>query len=201
MITDRAASCSMSIWRVVEAVTCIQLLLLVESSQAARTISAPSRRLRAFRDDTNLPRHGPASESFHLSDGSWLDCIPTENQIAAHHPSLQDLAIPMAPSSETLVKFQQMNDGCAKNSYPGYQVQHPQLFAREHGGCREGFIPVQRSYPQHEQLFRKHQGPPHEADRSAIIPMQRSYPQHEQLFRKHQGPPHEADRYANPSRF
>jgi hypothetical protein len=31
--------------------------------------------------------------------------------------------------------------------------------------------------------------------------VQRSYPQHEQLFRKHQGPPHEADRYANPSRF
>lgn len=41
------------------------------------------------------------------------------------------------------------------------------LFAREHGGCSEGFIPVQRSYPQHEQLFRKHQAPPHEADRSA----------------------------------
>ncbi len=90
-----------------------------------------------------------------------------ENQIAAHHPSLQDLVIMMAPSSEALVKFPQMNDGCAKNSYPAYQVQHPQLFAREHGGCREDFIPVQRSDPQHQQLFRKRQGPPHEADRSA----------------------------------
>jgi hypothetical protein len=90
--TDRAARSMPAVWRLL--VTCVQLLLLltVESSEAAGTYSlqegaVTSRRLQAFTDSTNLPRHGPANESFRLSDGSWVDCVPIENQIAAHHPT------------------------------------------------------------------------------------------------------------------
>jgi hypothetical protein len=155
--TDRAARSMPAVWRLL--VTCVQLLLLLtlESSEAARTYSlqegaVTSRRLQAFTDSKNLPRHGPANESFHLSDGSWVDCVPIENQIAAHHPNLQDHVIqnmvPPATSQTRLLKSPRLRTNdivSAKNNYePGRQPSHPQLFAREHGGCREGFIPVQR---------------------------------------------------------
>lgn len=155
--TDRAASSMPAVWRLL--VTCVQLLLLltVESSEAARMYSVQegavtTRRLQAFTDNRNLPRHGPANESFHLSDGSWVDCVPIENQIAAHHPNLQDHVIQNmvrpATSQTHLLKSPRLRTNdivSAKNNYrPEQQPSHPQLFAREHRGCREGFIPVQR---------------------------------------------------------
>ena len=115
----------------------VQLLVIVGSVQAGRMLQqqAPlQRRLRAYSDqltsdDTVIPRHAPPLQSFLVSDGSWVDCIPIEGQISAHHPALTDHVIQMTPSSR-----QSFED-------------HPQLFAREHGACPEGSIPVQRPDP------------------------------------------------------
>jgi hypothetical protein len=95
--------------------------------------------------------HGPAVQSFQVPDGSWVDCIPIEQQIAAHHPALQDHIIRMHESSSTHLNLQQEN--ADKQS-----LLHPQRFAREHGGCPEGSIPVQRMSTDSKQLsLRKQQ--------------------------------------------
>ena len=116
---------------------CVQLLVIVGSVQAGRMLQQQGplpRRLRAFSDQTTsdgtvTPRHAPPVQSFLVSDGSWVDCIPIEGQISAHHPALTDHVIQMTPPSR-----QSSED-------------HPQLFAREHGACPEGSIPVQRPDP------------------------------------------------------
>ena len=122
---------------------CVQLLFIVGSVQAARMLQqqAPQqRRLRAYSDDTVIPRHAPPVQSFLLSDGSWVDCIPIEGQISAHHPALTDHVIQMTPTSR------RSSD------------DHPQLFAREYGACPEGSIPVQRPDP-NRPLHQKTQCP------------------------------------------
>jgi hypothetical protein len=187
-------------WRAVIAMTCLQLLLLlVKPSQVAgrsstlqEEVAPSSRRLQAYRDSTNVARHGPASESFQLSDGSWVDCVPIEQQIAAHEPNLQDHIIRMQPSSQILLNSiflpQIDNVSDTQQQLP----QHPQLFAREHGGCREGFIPVQRSDP-NQQLFRKHQGPA--ADRGMTSTTSMKNP-----TSASNGPPHDYAEVAVPSK-
>jgi hypothetical protein len=56
--------------------------------------------------------------------------------------------VPRATSQTRLLKSPRLRTNdivSAKNNYrPKRQPSHPQPFAREHGGCREGFIPVQR---------------------------------------------------------
>jgi hypothetical protein len=142
---------------------CIRLVILVtiifvgssqgrELRQAATAASRHERRLEAYTDSSNgAPMHGPAVQSFQVSDGSWVDCIPIEQQIAAHHPALQDHIIRMQESSSTHLNLQQQN--ADKQS-----LLHPQRFAREHGGCPEGSIPVQRMSTDSKQLsLRKQQ--------------------------------------------
>ena len=114
-----------TLWSVV----CVQLLLLmVDSTHAVRMLQSPPRRLQAFSDDSGTPRHAPVVASFLVSDGTWVDCVPIEGQIAAHHPALKDHVVQMIPSS------------------PRSKL-HPQRFASEHGGCLDGSIPVLRSDP------------------------------------------------------
>lgn len=128
-------------WKLWFAVVCIHLLLMVDSTQAGRNLQqqAPKqRRLQAYTDSNSTePRHAPPVKSFLVSDGSWVDCIPIEGQIAAHHPSLKDHIIQMAPSSPRR----------ASSTQPQSSKCHPQLFAREHGSCPEGSIPVLREDP------------------------------------------------------
>ncbi|KAJ7537315.1 hypothetical protein O6H91_11G000900 [Diphasiastrum complanatum] len=131
--------------------TCIQLLLLVELSQGRKLQqSSRQRRLQPYTDSTNTARHGPAVKSFQVSDGSWVDCVPIEQQIAAHHPALKEHIIRMSPSS--YLNLQQ------NHVKPRSSGLHPQSFAREHGGCPEGCIPVQRRDPK-QPLLRKYQTP------------------------------------------
>ncbi|KAJ7535520.1 hypothetical protein O6H91_12G037200 [Diphasiastrum complanatum] len=117
--------------------TCIHVLLLVESLQDRKLQQASmQRRLQAYTDSTNATMHGPAVKSFQVSDGSWIDCVPIEQQIAAHHPALKDHIIQVSQSS--YMDLQQ------NHVEPPSLGLHPQSFAREHGGCPEGCIPVQR---------------------------------------------------------
>jgi hypothetical protein len=70
-----------------------------------------------------------------------VDCVPIQGQVAAHHPSLKDHTILQSPSESS-----SHQPGLSSSS----ELQIPQLFAREHGGCPEGSIPVQRtSDPNH----------------------------------------------------
>ena len=112
------------------------LVMMVGSTQASRRMQeqqgAKGIPLQAYFDPgCNDARHAPPVKSFLVSDGSWVDCIPIEGQIAAHHPSLKGHVIQMAPSR-----------GPRRSS-----ESHPQAFAREHGGCPEGTIPVLRDDP------------------------------------------------------
>ncbi len=112
--------CLYSSW-VVIGTYCIWLVILVtiifvgssqgrELRQAATAASRHERRLEAYTDSSNgAPMHGPAVQSFRVSDGSWVDCIPIEQQIAAHHPALQDHIIRMQESSSTHLNLQQQN--------------------------------------------------------------------------------------------
>lgn len=104
-------------------------LSMIDSSQAGRKLQEQERRLRAYTGNGTQPRHAPPIESFLVSDGSWVDCVPIEGQIAAHHPSLKDHVIRMMPP-----KTSSKPRNC-----------HPQLFAQEHGGCPDGSIPVLRT--------------------------------------------------------
>ncbi len=151
-------------WIVAVLITFIQLLLFVQSSQASRSLprhDRGSKRLQPYlypSSNSSGPaaaaRHGPAVKSFQLSDRSWVDCVPVEHQIAAHHPALKNHIIHMVPSSD-LLHLQEVDVSSAPVDH---DQPHPQAFAREHGGCPEGSIPVQRSEP--EQIaFRKHHRP------------------------------------------
>ncbi|KAG0631302.1 hypothetical protein M758_1G242000 [Ceratodon purpureus] len=125
---------------------CIQILLIVGSTQAGREFqrqASQQRRLQPYTDNTNdVPQHSPPVKSFLVSDGSWIDCIPIEGQIAAHHQTLQEHNIQMGPST-------QARRSCHA---PGTSQLHPQLFAREHGSCPQGSIPVQRIDPDRPSL-------------------------------------------------
>ncbi|XP_073393623.1 uncharacterized protein [Physcomitrium patens] len=82
----------------------------------------------------------PGSDGLRLWLASWVDCVPIEGQIAAHHPALKDHIITRRPS-------------VLPNSHPSLSARsHPQLFAREHGGCPDGYIPVQRKDPNRPSL-------------------------------------------------
>jgi hypothetical protein len=149
---------------VVIATVCIQLLMLTfvgscegrEFKQAAGGSFEKEIKLEAYTDNsTNTPMHGPAVKSFQVSDGSWVDCVPIEQQIAAHHPALKDHIIRMETSASSLLnlpKSRRESD------------LHPQCFGREYGGCPEGSIPVQRmstdpNNPQQKKHRRKQQSP------------------------------------------
>jgi cephalosporin hydroxylase len=119
--TGARIRCLYSSW-VVIGTYCIQLVILVtiifvgssqgrELRQAATAASRHERRLEAYTDSRSngAPMHGPAVQSFQVSDGSWVDCIPIEQQIAAHHPALQDHIIRMQESSSTYLNLQQQN--------------------------------------------------------------------------------------------
>lgn len=111
------------------------------------------RRLQAFGgvtngDDTGIHWHAPPVQSFQVFDGSWVDCVPIEGQIAAHHPTLRDHIIHMKPSSP-----RRSSSGQARRS-----ELHPQLFAQEYGACPEGSIPVQRA-DSTRPLLKKTQSP------------------------------------------
>ncbi|KAJ7517384.1 hypothetical protein O6H91_21G021400 [Diphasiastrum complanatum] len=124
-----------------------QLSLLVESSQDRRLQQASrQRRLQPYTDSTNIVRHGPAVNSFQVSDGNWVDCVPIEQQIASHHPTLKDHIIQMSPSS-----YMDLQQNHVEAESWGL---HSQLFAREHGGCPESCIPVQRRDPK-QPILRK----------------------------------------------
>ncbi|KAJ7537344.1 hypothetical protein O6H91_11G002500 [Diphasiastrum complanatum] len=111
----------------------IQLLLLVESSQNRNLQQASrKRRLQPYTDNTNTIRHGPAMKSFQVSDGSWVDCVRIEQQIASHHPTLKGHIIQISPPS-----------------YMNWQQNHI-----ESQRCPEGCIPVERRDPK-QPLLRK----------------------------------------------
>lgn len=119
---------------------------MVGSTQASRKLQTaqPQRRLQAHRDNTDTAMHAPSAQSYLVSDGSWVDCVPIEGQIAAHHPALKDHIIKMRPSVPPN----------ARSSLGARS--HPQLFAREHGGCPDGYIPVQRMDPNSPRLRKEH---------------------------------------------
>jgi hypothetical protein len=127
-----------------------------ELKQAAGGSFEKEIRLEAYTDNsTNTPMHGPAVKSFQVSDGSWVDCVPIQQQIAAHHPALKDHIIRMEmspPSHLNLPKSRRQS------------VLHPQCFGREYGGCPDGSIPVQRmstdpNNPRQKKNWRKQQSP------------------------------------------
>ncbi|KAG0577443.1 hypothetical protein KC19_5G156400 [Ceratodon purpureus] len=123
---------------------CVQLLLIVGSTQADRKLQQQSanqlRQLQAHTINNNT-QHAPPVMSFSVSDGSWVDCIPIEGQIAAYHPALNGHKIHTEPSSST-----------RRSSRVQSSHLHPQLFAREQGGCPEGSIPLKRSDSSHKFL-------------------------------------------------
>ncbi|KAJ7535522.1 hypothetical protein O6H91_12G037400 [Diphasiastrum complanatum] len=143
MESRRAGSGSQASWSLYWlAATCFQLLLLVKSSEDSKLQQASrQRKLQAYTDSTNATMHGPAVKSFRVSDGSWVDYVPIEQQIAAHHPALKDHIIQISPSS--YMDLQQNHVEPSSSELHRY----PQSFAREHGGCPEGCIPVQRRGP------------------------------------------------------
>ncbi|KAG0591644.1 hypothetical protein M758_1G229900 [Ceratodon purpureus] len=137
-------------WKFWSTLACIVLLLMVDSTLAGRMLqqqASRQRRLQASSDDRAIPWHAPPVQSFLVSDGSWVDCIPIEGQISAHHPTLTDHIIQMMPTSP------RRSSGLTRRS-----DLHPQLFAREHGGCPDGSIPVQRADP-NRPLLKKTQSP------------------------------------------
>nr|PNR62278.1 hypothetical protein PHYPA_000702 [Physcomitrium patens] len=114
-------------WRCCVALLLSLSLLMVGSTQASMEITNSS---------TTNETPG-AGGQYH---GSWVDCVPIEGQIAAHHPALKDHIITRRPS-------------VLPNSHPSLSARsHPQLFAREHGGCPDGYIPVQRKDPNRPSL-------------------------------------------------
>ncbi|KAG0556975.1 hypothetical protein KC19_11G092200 [Ceratodon purpureus] len=118
------------------ALLCFQLI--IGSTLAGRKLPSLENpkaiRLQAYTGCNGThPQHAPPVKSFLVSDGTWVDCVPIEGQIAAHHPALKDHVIQMVPPKP------------ARASSP--KSIHPQLFAREHGGCPEGSIPVLRDDP------------------------------------------------------
>jgi hypothetical protein len=127
-----------------------------ELKQAAGGSFEKEIKLEAYTDNsTNTPMHGPAVESFQVSDGSWVDCVPIQQQIAAHHPALKDHIIRMETSASSLLNFPKSRRE---------SELHPQCFGREYGGCPEGSIPVQRmstdpNNPQQKKHERKQQSP------------------------------------------
>jgi hypothetical protein len=118
----------------VRLLVCVQvLLILVGLTHAGRVLhQSKGSRQRRLQASSDVPWHAPAVQSFQVSDGSWVDCVPIEGQISAHHPSLTDHVIQMTPT------VPRRSSG---------QVAHPQLFAQEHGGCPAGTIPVHRTDP------------------------------------------------------
>lgn len=149
---------------VVIATVCIQLLMLtfVGSCEGREFKQAPGGsfekeiKLEAYTDNsTNTPMHGPAVKSFQVSDGSWVDCVPIEQQIAAHHPALKDHIIRMETSASSRLNLPKSRRE---------SELHPQCFGREYGGCPEGSIPVQRmstdpNNPRQKKHRRKQQSP------------------------------------------
>jgi hypothetical protein len=100
-----------------------------------------------FVESSNQPQHAPPVAAFLVSDGTWVDCVPIQGQVAAHHPSLKDHTILQSPFESS-----SHQPGLSSSS----ELQIPQLFARGHGGCPEGSIPVQRtSDPNHQPLLKK----------------------------------------------
>ncbi|KAH9532255.1 hypothetical protein CY35_19G081600 [Sphagnum magellanicum] len=152
-------------WVVFIATVCIQLLMLIfvgscegrELKQAAGGSFEKEIRLEAYTDNstTNTPMHGPAVKSFQVSDGSWVDCVPIQQQIAAHHPALKDHIIRMETSASSRLNLPKSRRE---------SELHPQCFGREYGGCPEGSIPVQRmstdpNNPRQKKHWRKLQSP------------------------------------------
>ncbi|XP_024369811.1 protein neprosin [Physcomitrium patens] len=124
-------------WRRCVALLLSLSLLMMGSTQASRKLQTaqPQLRLQAYGDNTDTPMHAPPAQSYLVSDGSWVDCVPIEGQIAAHHPSLKVHIIKLRPS-------------VLPNIRSSLRAElHPQLFAREYGGCPDGHIPVQRIDP------------------------------------------------------
>lgn len=115
----------------------LAMMVMMGSAQAIRPRTLQKEdmeppRLQAYNHPgCDEARHAPAVKSFLVSDGSWVDCVPIEGQISAHHPALKDHVIQTAPPAR------------------GERIsgRHPQLFAQEHGGCPEGSIPVLRDNP------------------------------------------------------
>lgn len=138
-------------WKLQLALVCLQVFVTVDLTQAGRTLQEAfepkvletPRRLQAY--NTDSPGHAPPVKSVQVSDGTWVDCVPIEGQIAAHHPSLKGHIIQMAPSNppRRTSSRSSLDDYC-----------HPQLFAREHGGCPDGSIPVLRDDPM-SRIIRK----------------------------------------------
>jgi hypothetical protein len=90
-----------------------------------------------------------------VSDGSWVDCVPIQQQIAAHHPALKDHIIRMETSASSRLNLPKSRRE---------SELHPQCFGREYGGCPEGSIPVQRmstdpNNPRQKKHRRKQQSP------------------------------------------
>jgi hypothetical protein len=127
-----------------------------EFKQAAGGSFEKEIKLEAYTDNsTNTPMHGPAVKSFQVSDGSWVDCVPIQQQIAAHHPALKDHIIRMETSASSRLNLPKSRRE---------SELHPQCFGREYGGCPEGSIPVQRmstdpNNPRQKKHRRKQQSP------------------------------------------
>ncbi|KAG0599057.1 hypothetical protein M758_12G124200 [Ceratodon purpureus] len=115
------------------------VLIVVESAVCrnaphfeSRTVTPDADKLvfTPFFDVEGNPSHGPSVVTLQVSDGTGVDCVPVEQQISAHLPSLKGRPV------QTKATLPQE---------PDFEVAAcQQLFQLEHGSCPEGTIGIAR---------------------------------------------------------